>query len=120
MKQTRECFLVVAQETELGQAEHEARFVEQAHDDALAMIGRNRGNAKIDWFPFDFDLNPSVLGQSFFCDAHRAGHNLEPADNGGLQTLWRRLHFLKNTIDPEPDTEFLVERFEMNIARAGA
>ena len=84
------------------------------------MIGRDSGNAQVDRFPFDFDLNASVLGQSFFSDAHRAGHDFEPADDGGLQTFWRRLHFLQDAVDPEPDAKFLVERFEMNIARPGA
>jgi len=30
------------------------------------------------------------------------------------------LHFLEDAVDSEPDTEFFVERLEMNIARAGA
>jgi len=38
----------------------------------------------------------------------------------GLQTLRRRLHLLQHTIDAKTDTEFFVERFEMNVTRAHA
>ena len=41
LDQTLERFLIVAEKSELGQTEHEARFVEHAHNDALAVIGRD-------------------------------------------------------------------------------
>ncbi len=63
-------------------------------------------------------LDASVLRQPLFRDAHRAGHDLEPADDCGLQSLRRRLHFLKDAVDPEPDAKFLLERLEVNIAGA--
>ena len=66
----------------------------------------------------DLHLDASVLRQTLFRDAHRAGHDLEPADDGGLQSLRRRLHFLENAVDAKTDAKFFVERLEMNIARA--
>ena len=60
------------------------------------------------------------MRQTFFCDAHRASHDLEPADNGRLQALGRRLHFLQHAVNAKPDAEFFIERLQMNVARARA
>ena len=81
------------------------------------MIRWDRRDPKIDRFLFNFHLDAAVLGQTLLGDAHRTGHDLEPADNGRLQTLGWRLHFLQHTIDPKTNAEFFIERFEMNIAR---
>src|SRR5437762_4304443 len=81
------------------------------------MIRRDGGNAQINRFLFDLHLNASVLRQTLFRDTHRAGHDFQPADDGGLQTLGRRLHFLQHTVDAKTNAELLVERLEMNIAR---
>src|SRR5205085_10984014 len=117
-QQLFEFFLIVAEETELGQADEQTRFIEHAHDNAFAMVRGNGRNAQINRFLFYFHLNASVLRQTLFRDTHRAGHDLEPADDGGLQTLRRRLHFLEDTVDAKTDAELFVERLEMNIARA--
>ena len=117
-EQALEDFLVVAEETELGQTEKQARFVEHAHDDAFAVICRHGGNAQIDRFLAHLHLNATVLRQPLFRDAHRAGHDFEPADDGRLQFLRRRLHFLEHAVDAETNAELFVERFEMNVAGA--
>jgi hypothetical protein len=36
-----------------------------------------------------------------------------------LQPLRRRLHFLQHAINPKPNAEFFIQRFQMNIACAG-
>ena len=84
------------------------------------MIGWDRRDAKVDRLFLDFDLNAAVLRQTLFCDAHRASHDLEPADNGRLQALGRRLHFLQHAVNAKPDAEFFIERLQMNVARARA
>src|SRR5437773_1002489 len=117
-QQLFEFFLIVAEETELGQAEEQTRFIEHAHDNAFAMVRGNGGNAQINRFLFDLHLNASVLRQTLFRDTHRAGHDFQPADDGGLQTLWWRLHFLQNTVDAKTDAELFIERLEMDITRA--
>src|SRR6266513_117024 len=101
-QQTFEFLLIIAEEAEFGKAEEQTRFVEHAQD--------NR-------FLFYLHLNASILRQTLFRDTHRAGHDLEPADDSGLQTLRRRLHFLENAVDAKTDAELFVERLEMNIAR---
>ena len=70
--------------------------------------------------PRDLHLDAAVLREAFLGDAHRAGHDLEPADDGGLQAFRRRLHFLEDAIDAKADAEFLLERLEVNVARAEA
>ena len=117
-KQTLECFLVVTEKSKLGEAQHKARFVENAQDDAFAVVGGNRRDAKVDRLARDPHLDASVLRQTLFRDAHRAGHDFQPADDGGLQSFRRRLHFLKDAIDSKPDAKFLVERLEVNITGA--
>src|SRR5437762_11191145 len=82
------------------------------------MIRRDGGNAQINRFLFDLHLNASVLRQTPFRYTHRAGPDSKPADDGGLQTPWRRLHFLQNTVDAKTDAELFIERLEMDITRA--
>ena len=84
------------------------------------MIGRDGGNAEIERLARDFYLDAAVLRKALLRDAHRAGHDLESADDGGLQTLRWRLHFLQDAIDAEADAEFFLERLEMNVAGAEA
>src|SRR5438067_5185446 len=117
-QQPLEFFLIVAEEAEFGEAEEQTRFIEHPHDDAFAMVRGNGGNAQINRFLFDLHLNASVLRQTLFRDTHRAGHDFQPADDGGLQTLWWRLHFLQNTVDAKTDAELFIERLEMDITRA--
>src|SRR2546430_5479479 len=117
-QQLFEFLLIVAEKAEFGQTKEQTRFVEHAHDDAFAVIRRDGGDAQINRFLFYLHLNAPVLRQTLFRDTHRAGHDLEPADDGGLQTLRRRLHFLEDTVDAKTDAELFVERLEMNIARA--
>src|SRR5205823_1234 len=112
-----ELFLIVAEEAEFRQAKEQTRFIEHAHDDAFAVVRRDGGDAQIDRFLFDLHLDASVLRQTLFRDAHRASHDFEPANNGGLQTFRRRLHFLENTVDAKTNAKFFVERLEVNVAR---
>src|SRR5437879_12658675 len=84
------------------------------------MIGRHGRDAQVDGLLFDPYLDATILRQAFLGDAHRAGHDLEPADNGRLQTLRWRSHFLPHAVNPKSDAKSYVQRCEMNIARARA
>src|SRR5438034_5269062 len=81
------------------------------------MVRGNGGDAQINRFLFYLHLNASILRQTLFRDTHRAGHDFEPADDSGLQTLRWRLHFLENAVNAKTDAELFVERLEMNITR---
>jgi len=77
--------LVVGEEAEFGQAEHEAGFIQNTHDDALAVVGGNGGDTQVDaGFFADAQLDASVLGHALFGDAH-VGHDFDAADDGGLE-----------------------------------
>ena len=80
------------------------------------MVGTVETRRSIDFLP-DLHLDAAVLREPLLRDAHRAGHDLEPADYGRLQLLRRRLHFLEHAIDAETDAETFLERFEMDVAR---
>ena len=110
--------MIIAEKSELGESKQQPRFVEDTNDNALAVVGWNGGNAEIDRRFANFNLNSPVLWQAFFGNAHRAGHNLQPANNCGLQSFGRCLHFLQDPIDAKADAEFLVERFEMDVTGA--
>ncbi len=93
-------------------------LIEQPHDHALAVVGRHGRDAQVDRFLSHLHLDATVLREALLRDAHRAGHDLEPADDGRLQFLRRRLHFLEHAVDPEPDAKTFLERLEMDVARA--
>ncbi len=84
------------------------------------MICGDGRDAQIDRLARDLHLNTAILREAFLGDAHGTGHDLEPADDGGLQAFRRRLHFLEDAIDAKAHAEFFVERLEMNVARAEA
>src|SRR5207237_3399929 len=117
-QQPFEFILVIAEEAQFGQAEEQTRFIQHAHDNAFTVVRWDGGDAQINRFLFDLHLNASVLRQPLLRDAHRAGHDFQPGNDGGLQTLRRRLHFLENAVDAKTNAKLFVERLEMNIARA--
>ena len=80
--QALEDFLVVGKKSKLRQTQFQAGFIEHAHDHALAVVGGNSRDAKIDRLFFDLYLDAAVLRQTLLRDAHGTGHDLEPADNG--------------------------------------
>src|SRR5579862_4658493 len=117
IEQALEDFLVVAEEAEFGQAEREARFVENTHDDALPVIGRDGRDAQVDRFLADLHLDAPVLRQALLGDAHRPGHDLEAADDGRLELLRRALHLVQHAVHAEPDAETFFQRLQVDVAR---
>ena len=81
------------------------------------MHGRNGGNTKIDGFFANPHLDATVLREALLGDTHRAGHDLETADDGTVKTLRRRLHFLEHTIDAETQAQLGLEGLDMDITR---
>ena len=63
------------------------------------------------------DLDAAVLRQPLFRDAH-VGHDLDAADERGLQLLGRIGHDLQHAVDAVAQAQPLLQRLEMNIARA--
>src|ERR1035441_9707332 len=92
--------------------------IEEAHDDALAVEGGQGGNAEVDFAADDFDLDAAILGEAALGNIE-LGHELEAADDGGLELAGRRLLIEEHAIDAEADAEFLFEGLDVNIAGAG-
>ena len=101
-----------------GRPRSRLRLVENTHDDAFAVAGRDGGDAQIDRFLAHLDLDAAVLREPLLGDGHRAGHDLQTADDGRLQFLRRILHLVQNAVDAEADAKAFLERLEMNVARA--
>src|SRR5690606_40762361 len=60
--------LVVAEEAELGQTELKALLVENTHDDALAVRGRQGRDAQVDLLARHVNLDTAVLRDAFLGD----------------------------------------------------
>ena len=80
--QTFERFLVVGEKSKLGQTKLQVRLIEDTQNHALTVIARHGRDAKVDGLFFDPHLDATILRQAFLGDTDRAGHDLEPADNG--------------------------------------
>ena len=116
--QPLELDLVVGKEAEIGKSQRERGLVQDAHDDALAMNGRDARDAKVEGFFAELDLDAAVLRDALFRNAHRAGHDLETAGDGGVKLFRRAGHLLEHAIDAKAHPEFLLERLEVNVAGA--
>ena len=72
---------------------------------------------KIDFAADDLDLDAAVLRQAPFGDI-QLGHELEAADDGGLELARRRFLIEEHAVHAEAHAEFLLERLDVNIAGA--
>ena len=91
--------------------------VQQAHDDALAVQRGQGGDAQIHFAAHHLDLDTPVLRQAALGDVE-LGHQLEARNDGGLQLARRRFLVEQHPIHPEAHAEFLLERLDVNVARA--
>src|SRR5439155_10478970 len=95
--QPLEGLLVVREEAQFRQAQPQTFFIQNTHDDALAVIGRQAGHTQIDGFAANRSLNTSVLRNPLFGNRH-VGLNLQTTDDRSLQTLWRAFHLVQHAI----------------------
>ena len=91
--------------------------VEQAHDDAFAVEGGQRGDAQIHFAAQDFDLDAAILRQAALGDVE-LGHQLQARDDGGLELARRRLLVEEHAIHAEAYAEFLLEGLDVDVAGA--
>ncbi len=101
-----------------GETEDEGGFVENSHDDGFAVNGGDRRHPEINRVLPDFDLDAAVLRESLLGDGHRARHDLEAGDDGGLKFLRRGLHLLQDTVDAKADAERLLHWLQVDVGRA--
>ena len=79
----------------------------------------NHGNANVHLRVFDAHLDAAVLRQAFFRDVEMA-QNLDARNNGRLELfqLRRHGHFLQLAVNAVPDSEFVLERFQVDVRGA--
>ena len=91
--------------------------IEQAHDHAFAVESGEGGNAQVDFAADDFDLDAAILREAPLGDI-QLRHELEAADDGGLELARRRFLVEEHAIHAEAHAEFLLEGLDVNVAGA--
>lgn len=106
-------------EPEFIEAEEDFSAGEEAERCAFAVDGGDGGDADIDFFPFDADVDATVLGEALFGDVH-AGHHLNAGEDGGLVAFELGGHrcLVQDSIDAVTDAEFVFGWFEVDICGA--
>ena len=114
LREALEGLLVIREKAQFSQTEPQAFLVQNTHHDGFTVIGRQARYAQINQFVPYARLDASVLRNSVFRDGH-VRLDLQPADDRRLQTLRRVLHLVHHAVDAVPQSEFLRQRFEMDI-----
>ena len=93
------------------------RAVEQTHDDALAVGGRDGRDADVDVLAGELDADAAVLRQALLGDV-QAGHDLDARDDDRLEALRRRDDVVEDAVDAEADRQVALERLDVDVAGA--
>ncbi len=106
-----------ARHAELLQRELHAALVQQPHDDALAVQHRDDRHADVDLAAVHLELDAAVLRQPLLGDV-QPGHDLEPADDGGLKAVdFRRGGLgLEDAVDAIADLDSRGLRLDVDVA----
>src|SRR5208282_3852458 len=104
---------------EFGHAAQRGVLAEQTHHDRLAMQHRNHRNADVHFGVIETNLDAAVLRQAFFGDVEMT-QNFDARNDSGLKTFQLRGNgnLLQLAVNAVADTEFVLERFEMDVRRA--
>ena len=112
--------LVVREEAEFRQAEQQRGFVQNPHDDRLAVVGGHGGNPEVHLLVAHLELDPAVLRQAFFRDGHGAAHHLEAGDDRGQQFFRVGVHMDQLAVEAVADAHGGFERLDVNVGSADA
>ena len=104
-------------ENQLIEAQQGVGFVEDAHADLFAPLGRNGGNAKVNGALFQPHADAAVLRQALFRDVE-LGENLESRDQAHLNLLGQHLHYFQLPINSEAHGQVFFLRLDVDIAGA--
>src|SRR5262245_22800178 len=85
---------MVARHAHVGEVENHAPLVQETHDDAFTVNHRDDRHADIDLAVLHAHLDAAVLWQALLGDVE-PGHDLDAADDRGLETGDCRVHFLR-------------------------
>ena len=92
--QLAELHVQVGLHAERFERELHAALVQEPHDDAFAVQHRDHRHADVDLAAGDAELDAAVLRQALFGDVE-PGHDLEAADDRGLEAVDLRRHRLR-------------------------
>src|SRR5262249_23882629 len=106
----------------LGKAERlevhdDARAVEDAEHDALAIERRQRRHAEIDLLAHQAELDAAVLGQAPLRDVELR-HDLDARRDRRLQPPRWSLDVVQHAVDAVADLQLLLERLDVDVRRA--
>src|SRR5580700_6172147 len=91
--------------------------VEQAHDYAFAVEGRQRRDAQIDFAAQNLNLDAAVLRQAALGDIE-LGHQLQARDDGAFELARRRFLVEEHAVHAEAHPELFLERLDVDVAGA--
>ena len=77
----------------------------------------DRGNPEIDLPAAHDQADPAVLGEAPLGDVELR-HDLDPGDDGGLESLGGGLDIVKNAVDAVPDLHLVLEGLDVDVACA--
>ncbi len=109
----------LGQEAEVLEPEHRLALVEDAHDDLLAVHGRQGRDAQVDAAAADLHRDAAVLRDAALGDVD-VGHDLEARDHARLDAARRAHHLVEHAVDAEPDAQVGLVRLDVDVARAVA
>ena len=112
-----EGLLVVGEEAQLRQAQPQPFLVQDTHDDALAVVGRQAGHAQVDELAAHRRLDAPVLRDPVLGDGH-VGLDLQAADDGGLQPFGWGFDLVQHAVNPVAHAEHLRQRLQVNVRSA--
>ena len=116
--QLAEAIVQVRLHAERFERELHPALVEETHHDAFAVEHRDDRNADVDLAAGDAELDAAVLRQPLLGDVE-PGHDLEPADDRGLEAVDLGRHRLRvqHAVDAVADLDARGLRLDVDVAR---
>jgi hypothetical protein len=109
-----EAFECLREEAEIGEPEKDGVLPQDPQDDALAVDRRQCRDTEVELVARDREGAVTVLRLPVLGDVH-IGHDLEPADDGGLSALGAAHHLVEHAVDAVPDAQVLLLRLYMDV-----
>ena len=107
----------LVREAQVLEAQHHVGLVEEAHDDLLAVDGRQRRHAHVDGLAADHEADATVLRDAALGDV-QVGHDLEPREDARLHAPRDRHDLVQHAVDAEAHDQLLRLRLEVDVGSA--
>jgi hypothetical protein len=109
----------VGREAEVGELQHHAGLVQDAHDDALAgpLAHGDGAHADVDVLRADLEADAPVLRQALLGDVEPR-HDLHARHDAGQHALRRRAHLVERAVDAVAHHHLARVGLDVNVAGA--